>query len=120
MYTSSTSALHPSALTSITNHLTDAMCAASVYGAAGLLAARVFKQLDPRVGLVYGVTIGALFNIFQAEGANTSSLVLSTIAIIALPSNICQKLGYPVTRNIALILTIGFVAPRMIWEFASK
>lgn len=105
----------PSPITAIINHLSDTTVSAAFYGSIGYLAARVAKEIDPKASLIYGATLGAIFGIFQAKHANTSSYIISGAASVTLPIWLCKKFELPATQKLAVIVTAVCFATRMIF-----
>jgi hypothetical protein len=72
----------------------------------GYLCSRVLKQIDPKVGIACGLTIGAIRGLFfSPEGANRSSTIVGIAGMIFVPFQVCQKLNFPVTFKTALAVT---------------
>ena len=103
-------------ITNAINHLSEAGLASAATAAVGYLCARAVIllnsscEVDPRVGLISGAAVGAIYGLFFAEGSNTASKIVAVAALIFVPYKLCERLEIPATFKAVIGLTAATVA----------
>lgn len=113
-----------SPITGLINHFSNVALLSGGAAGVGYLFARAVKQIDPNAAFICGAVAGGIGGVVWTKGANFQSYIIAGIAIVFLPSRICQKQKLPISLKVSVCVSfvslLTLYAVDTVWNYISK